>query len=241
MLIRTIKTQKILPGEVSVEEFSNKYIKGLKENSIVCISSKVISYIENRLVKKPANIDKLILEEADYVSKTKNKYGRKITLKYNAFLSNGGIDPGINSYVLLPKDPQKTAKKIYNILAKKFNKNIGIIITDSRSLPLRTGSMGVAIGFWGLPPLKDYTGKKDAFGEKIGHCKVNIIDSLASVAVLAMGEGDEQTPICIIENIDNIYLNENKPTKKELKDFYLSLKEDKFHQFYNFVRNFREN
>lgn len=235
MKISTIKTEKIFPGKILLEEFLDKYIKDLKEKSVVVISSKVISYIENRVVKKPANLQKLISEEADFVSKKKNRYGVKITIKHNAFLSNGGIDPGVESYLLLPKDPQKTAKKFYTILSKKFNKNIGVIISDSRSLPLRAGSMGVAIGFYGFSPLKNYENKKDLFGERIGHCQVNLVDSLASIAVLAMGEGDEQTPICIIENIDSIVFGKNKPSSKELKDFYLTLENDKFHQFY---RNF---
>jgi len=81
-------------------------------------------------------------------------------------------------------------------------------------------------------PLKNYENKYDVFGEKIGHCQVNIVDALAGVAVLAMGEGDEQTPISVIDSIDSIKFSSNYPTKRELNEFYLSLKEDKFHQFY---------
>lgn len=233
MKICAIKTEKILPGKITLTQFIDKYIKELKENSIIAISSKVISYIENRIEEKPTNIDKLIFREADYIAKKKNKYNRKVTIKYNAFLSNGGIDPGVGSFVLLPKDPQKTAKEIYGILSKKFKKNkFGVIITDSRSLPLRMGSMGVAIGFWGFTPLKNYENKKDVFGEKIGHCQVNVVDSLASIAVLAIGEGGEQTPICVIDDIDSIKFSSSKPTKKDLDEFYLSLEDDIFHQFY---------
>lgn len=235
MKITPIKTEKIKPGELTLEKFLDKYIVTLKSGSIIAISSKVISIIENRLTPKTVDLDKLIMVEADQIVKERNKYGKHITVKCHAFISAAGIDQsnGNDSYVLLPENPQKTAQEIYNILAEKFSINkIGIVICDSRSMPLRAGAMGIAIGFYGFSPQKSYVGREDIFGRKLQFEKANIVDALAVSAVLAMGEGDEQTPIAIIENQNSVEFDSSRPNASDLEEFYISLEEDFFHVFY---------
>lgn len=239
MQIHPISTEKILPNQIKVEEFLDKYIKSLKENSIVAISSKVIAIMENNVVEKTADKKKLIRKEADFIANKPNYIGQYTTFKFNALISAAGIDQsnGNGLYILLPKNPQKTAKEIYKFLSKKFKiKNFGVIITDSRSNVLRIGATGIAIGFWGFSPLKNYIGTKDLFGRKFEVEQENILDGLASAANLILGEGAEQTPIAIIDDINFIKFSENKPTKKELDYFYVSLEEDIFHQFYRHMK-----
>ena len=239
MNIRAIKTKKISVGEISLEKFLDDYIVDVKENSIIVVTSKVISLIENRVAPLTTDLDKLIHEEADYISKDKNRYDRYTTFKFNALVSGAGIDQsnGDGSYILLPKDPQKTAKYIYDYLTKKFKIfDFGVIITDSRSMPLRVGASGVAIGFWGFAPLKDYVGTEDIFGRKLQFEKANVVDALATAAVLVMGEGNEQTPLAVIEDLNFIDFKKDSPTQTELKEFYISIDDDIFHQFYD---NFR--
>lgn len=235
MKIYSIKTKKILANKTTINQFVEDYIKEIKDNSVVVITSKVISLMQNRVMANTFDKEELIKQESDHISKKRNRYDRLNTIKYNALISGSGIDEsnGNGDYILLPLNPQKVSKEIYQYLQKKFKKkNFGVIITDSRSMPLRCGASGVAIGFYGFPPLKSYVGKKDIFGRKLRFEKANIVDSLATAAVLIMGEGSEQTPIAAIEDIDFIKFSDNKPTKKDLDEFYLTLDEDIFHQFY---------
>lgn len=239
MNIKSIKTKKISAGEITLEKFFDEYIVDVKRNSVIVVTSKVISLIENRVAPLTTDLDELIHEEADYIGKKRNRYNRYTTVKFNALVSGSGIDQsnGDGSYILLPKDPQKTVRHIYNYLTKKFNvENFGVIITDSRSMPLRVGASGVAIGFWGFAPLKDYVGTEDIFGRKLQFEKANVVDALAAAAVLVMGEGNEQTPLAVIENLNFIDFKKASPTQIELDEFYISLDEDIFHQFYD---NFR--
>ena len=239
MKIYPIKTKKILTNQTMINKFVDDYINEIKNNSVVVITSKVISLIQNRVAKNTVNKDELIRQEADHISKERNRYGRFITFKYHTLVSGSGIDEsnGNGDYILLPRGPQKVAKEIYQYLQKKFKKkSFGVIITDSRSMPLRSGASGVAIGFYGFSPLKSYVGKEDIFGRELQFEKANIVDSLATAAVLIMGEGSEQTPLAIIEDIDFIKFSDKKPTKKDLDEFYLTLNEDIFHQFYKDFR-----
>jgi F420-0:gamma-glutamyl ligase len=67
-------------------------------------------------------------------------------------------------------------------------------------MPLRAGIVGVALGYAGFKGLRNYVGKGDIFGRKMLFSKTNVADSLATAAVLCTGEGNEQQPLCLIEN-----------------------------------------
>ena len=73
------------------------------------------------------------------------------------------------------------------------------MITDSRTMPLRAGVTGVAVGYAGFRGIKDYRGTPDIFGRKFKFSRTNIADGLATAAVLVMGEGSEQQPLAIIK------------------------------------------
>src|SRR5208337_1912501 len=101
--------------------------------------------------------------------------------------------------------PFECAKEIYEYIKKQFGlKAFGVIISDSHTTPLRTGIMGIGIAYYGFYPLRDYRNKKDIFGRKLKMSQTNIVDSLAASAVYEMGEGVEQTPIAVIEDVGDI-------------------------------------
>ena len=77
-----------------------------------------------------------------------------------------------------------------------------MIITDTRLYPMRLGTMGVAIGYAGFAPIKNYAGTPDLFGRKLKRTQVNIVNALAVAAVLVMGEGAERRPLAVIEHAD---------------------------------------
>ena len=108
-------------------------------------------------------------------------------------------------YVMWPKNPDKTCQSIRAHLIQKHHlNNLGVVATDSHTTPLRWGVTGITIGFAGIAPLKDIRGEPDLFGRKMHVTKVNLIDPLASMAVLLMGESDECTPIVILRNYHGI-------------------------------------
>ncbi|TSC69806.1 MAG: hypothetical protein G01um101470_954, partial [Parcubacteria group bacterium Gr01-1014_70] len=102
--------------------------------------------------------------------------------------------------ILLPKDSFKTARELRGKLKYKYNvKHLGVLITDSRTIPLRAGVTGVALGYAGFRGIRDYRGTVDIFGRKMKISRTDVADSLATAAVLVMGEGNEQQPLAIIE------------------------------------------
>jgi len=232
MLIKTVKTRKIIP-EKDRDLFSilKRYLPKLKENSIVVVTSKVVAICQGRIADpKEITRDELAEKEADwYLPRSLNKYHFMLTIKRNTMIASAGIDEsnGAGYYILWPKDPQKSANKIRAFLKKKFGlKNLGVIITDSKLTPLRWGVTGVAIAHSGFLALNDYRKKPDIFGRKLKVTQANVAEGLAVASVLAMGEGKEQTPITVIEDVPFVKFQKRNPSQKELKALQISLKED---------------
>ena len=209
----------------------DKYIKSVKERSVVVITSKIVSICEGRVVKiGKADKEKLIEKEAEYfLPPEKSKYNVTVTIKGNLLAASAGIDEsnGAGYYILWPKNPQKTANEARKYLQKRFSiKKVGVIITDSKTTPLRWGTTGASISYSGFLPIYSYIGKRDIFGREFEMQKANIADALSAAAVLVMGEGSEQTPLAVIEDIPFVKFQEKNPSKKELRNFHINIDDD---------------
>lgn len=229
------------PPKDDIFQILNKSLPAIKEKDIVLITSKIVSIHQKRCVKitSKRQKDKIIKKESDYTTTytDPNNHTHRFAITHNTILGGAGIDQsnGDNFHILLPKDTFKIAKEIWSYIKKEHNtKELGVIITDSKSQPLRYGTIGTAIAFWGINPINNHIGKTDLFGRKMIMEKSNTVDPLAAAATLLTGETDEQTPITIARNIHNITFTQ-KNTQKEL--FVKSLKED---IFYPMLRPFEE-
>lgn len=236
MKVFPVKTSKIKPGDQTLFNILDKYLPSLKEGSIFVVTSKVVSICEGRVVKiRKDEKEKLVEKEAEYFLPPRgNKYNVTLTIKGNILAASAGIDEsnGAGYHILLPKDPQKAANDIREYLRKKFSiKKLGVIITDSRTTPLRWGTTGVAISYSGFAPLCNYIGRRDIFGRKFEMQKANIVDALATSAVLIMGEGAEQTPLAVIEDVPFVRFQEKNPSKKELDNFHININDDLYGPF----------
>jgi putative folate metabolism gamma-glutamate ligase len=232
MIIKSIKTHRIEIGE-SLLAIIDRYVGHIQEKSILAIASKVISACENNTISKTKKTAKLALikEESDKLFMAKDQKFF-LTQKDNRLLPNAGIDESNvdHCYILLPKNPQLTAKKIWTHLRKKHSlKNLGVIITDSNLTPLRVGVTGIAIGWCGFIPVYSYIGKKDLFQKTMEVTKVNLIDSLATAATLIMGEGDEQSPMAILSDLPpTITFKNSSPSKYDQQSVIMDPQIDLF-------------
>ncbi len=223
MIAKIIKTRVFEPPKDDLSSFIKEALcqVKLKEKSIIVITSKVVSIGEGRCIKIDSVQDKdeLIKKEADYYLPREASPGGHVmlTMKNNILIPTAGIDEsnGKGYYILWPKNPYQSAEKIYNLIKKEFGlKDFGVILSDSHCVPLRWGVTGIAMAYYGFYPLKDYRQTEDIFGRMLEITQVNIVDGLSSAAVLIMGEGAEQTPIAIIEDVDFIQFKEFDPQKE---------------------------
>ena len=231
MKITAIRTKKVLPQKASLENLLSASLPKIRERSIIAVTSKIIALLEGSFVQKRGTSKKeLIFEEAEYLFQgVGTPHDIVLTIKNNLLIPTAGIDESNahGTYVLWPRDPQKSANAIRTYLKKKYGvRYVGVIITDSRTTPLRRGTVGAAIVHSGFVSLNNYIGKPDIFGKPLLVTQANIMDALAASAVAVMGEGNEQTPLAVIEHIPFVTFQDRNPTPSELKYSKISLKDD---------------
>jgi coenzyme F420-0:L-glutamate ligase / coenzyme F420-1:gamma-L-glutamate ligase len=199
----------------------NKNNIKFQNGDLLIISSKYLSISEGRIKKlgnvKPGiesiNFSKLyhinpklmelIVRESDEIFG--GLYGFVLTSVHGILSPNAGIDKSnipSGKVVLYPKDPYNSI----DILRKKFFIDYGIricvILSDSRILPMRIGTVGIALACSGFEPIVDLKGTKDLFGNVLKFTSQNLADCFASLGVLIMGESNKSTPVIIIRGAD---------------------------------------
>ncbi len=239
MQVKAIKTRKFFPPKDNLWDLLSA-IKNLEENSVVAVTSKVVAIGEGRCVPLDSiGKDELIAKESDKYLPRKLNDLTMYTIKNNLLVAAAGIDESNADgyYILWPKKPELSAKKIWQFLRKKFQlKNLGVILTDSRVTPLRRGVLGMAISYFGFKPLKDYRGMADLFGRKFEMETTDIPDALATAAVLEMGEGAESQPLAVISDIPHIeFIDKEFKPKTPDSSFEIPEKEDLFYPFLSSV------
>ena len=198
MQLKAVKTPIFKLGE-NLTKFIKRSVALLDDKSILVVTSKIIALSQKRVVDpKAVDWDRLIRQESQWAIMTKYCY---LTLKDNLIAPNAGIDRSNarGKWILWPQDSFRVAEKLRKTLSRYYKiKNLGILITDSRTSPLRKGITGVALAYAGFKGLRNYIGRKDIFGRRLEMSQTNIADSLAAAAVLLMGEAAEQTPLAVI-------------------------------------------
>lgn len=229
MNIQAIRTRVFIEGE-NLPAFVLDYVSNIEEGDIIIVTSKVVALSERRtaLILNNTTKEVLIRRESEIALKTKYVW---LTVKDGMVMANAGIDESNarGKLILLPKDSYLSAHDLRLSLCQKFRvKNLGVLITDSRTVPLRAGVTGVALGYAGFKGIRDYRGKRDIFGRRLKYSRSNIADSLSSVAVCVMGEGNEQQPLAVIKNAPVEF------TKKiDRSELAIDINEDMYKPFFS--------
>lgn len=229
-----VKTPKLRPPQINIYKVLDVHLPKLKNGDVLFITSKILGLHQGRTKKIDAGKNKhtLILQEADYYIPKHTVVGADIvlTIKDHTLIPSAGIDEsnGDGYYIYWPKNSSLLAQQITNYLKKKFKlKKLAVVVTDSHTTPLRWGTLGISIGFWGLEPNFDYRGKKDIFSRKLKYTQSNVVDALSAMAVLLMGEGNEQTPMVIGRDIKFIKFTSRNTYDKFIidpeKDLYFPI------------------
>ncbi|MCB9362778.1 coenzyme F420-0:L-glutamate ligase [Candidatus Woesearchaeota archaeon] len=211
MEIIPIKTSIFHPPKDDLFSVLDRFLTDITEKDIILISSKVVAIHQGRCIPKSkiSSKDELIQKEADLFIPREECPGEYVvlTVKENTLIPSAGIDESNadNHYILWPEQPSEAAHEIWTYLRNKHKvSEIAVILTDSVTPPLRSGVVGISVGFFGMYPQKDYRQTTDLFERKMQMSQSNLVDGLAAAAVLVMGEGDECTPIALIRNAEMI-------------------------------------
>lgn len=195
---------------------------GISNRDILVVAQKIVSKAEGGVVdlkqirpsvradeiaktsgKDPRHVETILKETAKIV---RLKGPHVIVQTRQGFIcANAGVDKSnvedSDSVVVLPVDPDKSAKKIRERIRQLTGADVGVIISDTFGRAWRIGQVNVAIGVDGLQAIMDYRGSKDMFGYVLNVTQVAVADELASAAELVMKKS-EGIPVAIIRGLD---------------------------------------
>jgi coenzyme F420-0:L-glutamate ligase/coenzyme F420-1:gamma-L-glutamate ligase len=212
---------EVLPGDSAAGAILNSLERQklkLVPGDILVVKHKIVSKAEARLVvldllrpssaarrwatryRLDARVVHLALDQARRV--VRRKRGVLITeTAHGLMCANSGVDvsnvDGGRCAVLLPADPDRSAREIHRAIKKKLGVSVPVLITDSFGRPWREGLCEVAIGAAGMKPFRDYRGRRDPYGYRLRASLEAIADELACMAGLACGKLS-RTPACVI-------------------------------------------
>jgi coenzyme F420-0:L-glutamate ligase/coenzyme F420-1:gamma-L-glutamate ligase len=197
----------------------------LQDQDILVITQKIVSKAEARSVdltqiepsarakelaavtgKNPRLIEVVLSQSAEVLRAKQNVL--IVATRGGLVLANAGIDQSNlepedhgRRVLLLPDNPDLSARHIKAGLDAHFGVNVGVIISDSVGRAWRLGTVGLAIGAAGVPSLWDRRGEKDLSGRPLEITEVGFADAVAAAAVLAMGEAAEGRPVALVRGL----------------------------------------
>lgn len=195
----------------------------LQTGDVLVVTSKIVSKAEGQFVRladvepgleavrlaeltgKDPRMVELVLRESTAVSRTgpntlivRHRLG---FVSANAGIDQSNVGGGDEVVLLLPRDPDESARRLRERLVELAGVALAVVVSDSHGRPFRLGNVGVAIGAAGLPALNDLRGQHDLFGRVLRVSVQGLADEIASAANLLSGEGAEGLPVVLLRGL----------------------------------------
>ncbi len=190
---------------------------------VLVVTSKIVAKAEGRFVDlrqvtpsahaielakithKDPRLVEVILRESVEVSRsapnvliTRHRLG---FVSANAGIDHSNVAADPDVVLLMPNDPDASARLIRARLSVTFGFELPVVICDSHGRPHRLGTVGVAVGVAGMPGVEDWRGREDLFGYRLQHTEIGLADMVASAATLVMGQAAEGVPAVLLRGL----------------------------------------
>ncbi|MDQ5951735.1 MAG: dihydrofolate synthase / folylpolyglutamate synthase [Patescibacteria group bacterium] len=235
MKITPFKTPIVHKDDDLLRIISNT-IKSAPEKSILVVTSKVVALSEGAVAKKVTGEKtekwEIVKQQAElYTEPNDSEYQLMLTIKDQVLAVNAGLDESNadGEYVLLPQDSFVSAQRIWEFVRQQYQvSKVGVLITDSRTFPLKWGVIGTALAHCGFKALNNRIGEADLFGHQMQMTQENIAESLAVAGNVVMGEVAECQPLALIEDVPMVEFTDKPPSVEERSALQIDLKDDAY-------------
>ena len=182
----------------------------LLDGDILVVTSKIISKAEGRVVNEERE-DAIAAESVRVVAR---RGPTTIAQTPHGFvLAAAGVDrsnTAAGTVVLLPADPDGSARRLRAAIADLTGTEVGVLITDTMGRPWRNGQTDTAIGAAGVRPLRDHRGQLDTFGNELLVTVAAVADEIAAAAELVKGKTN-QVPVAIVRGLAELVTSDPGP------------------------------
>jgi coenzyme F420-0:L-glutamate ligase/coenzyme F420-1:gamma-L-glutamate ligase len=184
----------------------------LANGDVLVVTSKIVSKAEGRTVEVPVDgPERDAARDAVLAAETARTVASRgpthIVVTHHGFvLAAAGIDASNverSRLVLLPADPDASARSLRAALRQRYGLDVAVIITDTMGRPWRLGLVDTAIGAAGVDALADYRGALDPYGNELRLTQMAVIDELAGAAELVKGKCD-QVPVAVVRGLPRL-------------------------------------
>jgi coenzyme F420-0:L-glutamate ligase/coenzyme F420-1:gamma-L-glutamate ligase len=187
----------------------------LRDGDILVVTSKIVSKAEGRVVA--TSREQAIEAETARVVARRGATTIAQT-RHGLVLAAAGVDesntaPG--TVVLLPEDPDESARRLRKALHARTGRSIGVVITDTMGRPWRAGQTDNAIGAAGVTPVRDYRGEPDTFGNILEVTVAAVADEIAAAADLVKGKS-LNVPVAVLRGLASLVTEHDGPGAREL-------------------------
>ncbi|MGA7834309.1 MAG: coenzyme F420-0:L-glutamate ligase [Acidimicrobiales bacterium] len=181
----------------------------LRHHDLVVVTSKVVSKSEGRVVEYDGTDEhKVAIVEAEATRILRRRGTLRITETRHGFINaNAGVDlsnTDDGTAVLLPKDPDLSARRLRAVIGQRTGVDVAVVVTDTFGRVWRRGVTDVALGSAGLKPVLDLRGTYDTNGRLLEATEVAIIDEIAGAANLVLHKA-AGTPFALVRGLDESF------------------------------------
>jgi coenzyme F420-0:L-glutamate ligase/coenzyme F420-1:gamma-L-glutamate ligase len=195
----------IVPGD-DLAEIITTAAPWLQDGDVLVVTSKIVSKAEGQLVEVPdSEPERNAARERILSEQTARPVARRgqtvIVATHHGFvmaaagIDNSNVDP--SQLVLLPKDPDASARAMRAALTERFGLSVAVIISDTMGRPWRNGLTDVALGVAGIEPIRDHRGEVDPYGNALHLTQMAVVDELCGAAELVKGKCDG-VPVAVV-------------------------------------------
>lgn len=203
----------------------------LQDGDALVVAQKIVSKAENRYVelanvtpgaaalalaqrclKDPRLVELVLSESTEVVRVAPNVLIVRHRLGFvvaNAAIDQSNLPPGPERALLLPVDPDASARSLQRRLQERHGVKLAVLISDSFGRPWRMGVTGVCVGCAGLQALVDLRGTRDRGGRPMQVTQIAVADQICAAATLVTGEAAEGRPMVIVRGVPAEYFNDS--------------------------------
>ena len=178
----------------------------LLDGDVLVVTSKIVSKAEGRLVEVPADgPERDAAREEALAAEAVRLVARRgqtaiVQTRHGFVMAAAGIDASNvdkTHLVLLPADPDGSARALRAALRDRLGLDVGVIVSDTMGRAWRNGLTDVALGAAGISPIRDHRGETDPYGNELQLTEMAVIDELAAAGELVKGKCD-QVPVAVV-------------------------------------------
>ena len=185
-------------------------VPDLRDGDILVVTSKIVSKAEGRVVA----VSREQAIEAETVRVVARRGATTIAqTRHGLVLAAAGVDESNTAQgtvVLLPEDPDESARRLRKALHHRTGRRLGVIITDTMGRPWRAGQTDNAVGAAGLIPVRDHRGEVDTFGNILEVTVAAVADEIASAADLVKGKS-RHVPVAVVRGLAGLVTEPDGP------------------------------